>query len=90
MLAASMEDRRQTHCARGTRVDRQAFHEEGLWHGVFLFLASDRMRPKDLLSYWLAGQEAERLLASSPSSDIQGEKAFKGYLLLNFIAKALL
>lgn len=90
MLAASLEDRRREHCVRGEKVDRQAFHEEGLWHGVFLFLASGRMRPEVLLSTWLAGQEAERLLASSPPPDIQSEEALRGYLLLNFIANALL
>ena len=90
MLAASMEDRRKVHCARETRVDRQAFHEEGMWHGVFLFLASDKMRPEALLSTWLAGQEAESLFVSSLPAELSSGEALKGYLLLNFIAKAVL
>ena len=90
MLLASVEDRRKLHCARETRMDRQAFHEEGLWHGVFLFLASDKMRPEVLLSTWLAGQEAERLFVSSLPAELPSGEALKGYLLLNFIAKAVL
>ena len=91
MLSASMENKLRAQRAHGKKVDRQAFHEEGMrQHGVFLFLASERMRPEDLLSTWLAGQEAGRILASSSPPDIQGEETLKGNMLLSFIAETVL
>ena len=90
MLSASMENKLPAQRAHDKKVDRQAFHEEGMRHGVFLFLASDKMRPEELLSTWLAGQEAERILVTSLPPELQSEDTLKGHLLLNFIAETVL
>lgn len=98
MTTASLEDKQYAHRIHGSgeKVDRTAFHDELIQHGVFMLLSTRRVRAEELLSTYYVRQEIEQVFdiaknyASLLPLFIEKEETLRGHLLLTFIAIAVL